>query len=288
VAARTIGKSFIGSNIIRQKGLSRGCLVYAQLAFYNDHVGHSRQKTRSKRSSKRKRTKLEKLQRRRGILKPRHICYKKKGPNSDEKCTPGDTKPAGDGCNNYICTNDGTWGAITIVGCFKPDQQYVENVGYSCRKKLVGPRTKQPFEFQDYLKARKICTAMSSCMGVLRVNCFRTGEKLFLCESGHRIKRTKSKYCVAKKLDAEAMTSVETPHHDTFESVEPIGSIDESEDENEDRSVDNDRDEDQTDDKKGIFKNKECSGKPSRSCTCNGCVCRNGEWVATTRMACGD
>ena len=46
------------------------------------------------------------------------------GPNSDEKCTPGDTKPAGDGCNNYICTNDGIWGAITLVGCFRPGVIY--------------------------------------------------------------------------------------------------------------------------------------------------------------------
>lgn len=44
----------------------------------------------------------------------------------------------------------------------------------------------------------------------------------------------------------------------------------------------------QISDKKGIFRNKECTGKPSRSCSCNGCHCRNGEWVATTRMACGD
>merc|ERR1712136_280927 len=45
------------------------------------------------------------------------------GPNSDGKCTPGDTKPAGDGCNNWICTHDGIWGAISLVGCFRPEQE---------------------------------------------------------------------------------------------------------------------------------------------------------------------
>ena len=39
------------------------------------------------------------------------------GPNSDEKCTPGDRKPAGDGCNDIICGNDGTWGGMTMVLC---------------------------------------------------------------------------------------------------------------------------------------------------------------------------
>ena len=46
------------------------------------------------------------------------------GPNSDEKCTNGDTKPADDGCNSYICM-DGIWGGITLVDCFRPGMIYL-------------------------------------------------------------------------------------------------------------------------------------------------------------------
>jgi len=44
-------------------------------------------------------------------------CKKRTETNSDEKCTPGDRKPAGDGCNDIICGNDGTWGGMTMVLC---------------------------------------------------------------------------------------------------------------------------------------------------------------------------
>ena len=38
----------------------------------------------------------------------------------DLECTPGDTQPAEDGCNNCVCTEDGIW-ACTEMGC--PDDE---------------------------------------------------------------------------------------------------------------------------------------------------------------------
>ena len=36
----------------------------------------------------------------------------------DKKCTkPGESVPAGDGCNTCICKEDGTLGGCTLVGC---------------------------------------------------------------------------------------------------------------------------------------------------------------------------
>ena len=36
----------------------------------------------------------------------------------DKKCTkPGESVPAGDGCNTCICNEDGTLGGCTLIGC---------------------------------------------------------------------------------------------------------------------------------------------------------------------------
>ena len=56
------------------------------------------------------------------------------------KCTkPGETVPAGDGCNTCICMEDGTLGICTIEGCVEnqditvPESNSLEGMVSKCR-----------------------------------------------------------------------------------------------------------------------------------------------------------
>ena len=37
------------------------------------------------------------------------------GGDEESDCTPGDTQPADDGCNECVCTENQTWGCSTII-----------------------------------------------------------------------------------------------------------------------------------------------------------------------------
>lgn len=47
-------------------------------------------------------------------------------PSDDTECTPGDTQPADDGCNNCFCTDDGVW-ACTLKGCGDGEEESTDN-----------------------------------------------------------------------------------------------------------------------------------------------------------------
>ena len=56
------------------------------------------------------------------------------------KCTkPGETVPAGDGCNTCICMEDGTLGICTIEGCVEnqditvSENDSIEGIVSKCR-----------------------------------------------------------------------------------------------------------------------------------------------------------
>ena len=85
-AAETIGKMFVCPSEpcipIRNRRLPNGCLTYRNKAYFNDPVDQPRQRTRSKRSSKRRQKTTRK--RKAGNYGRKYpqlpsICYEKKG-----------------------------------------------------------------------------------------------------------------------------------------------------------------------------------------------------------------
>ena len=86
-----------------------------------------------------------------------------------------------------------------ILGLDDTDPQYVEMKGYECTKKVLDKR-KRPLLFLRVEKAKKICNKMHTCMGIMKANCFTRSTRLYLCESGDRLKLGKWNRCVSKKV----------------------------------------------------------------------------------------
>ena len=71
--------------------------------------------------------------------------------------------------------------------------------GYECTKKVLNKR-KRPLLFLRMERAKEMCTRMSTCMGIMKVDCSRRLTRKYLCESGDDdLKRTKGKQCVSMK-----------------------------------------------------------------------------------------
>ena len=73
-------------------------------------------------------------------------------------------------------------------------------MGYMCKKVLRDPKTKRPFQYRGVERTKKRCSEMSSCMGIVKVNCRKNRpKKLNLCVDILETDLYLWEHCVLKK-----------------------------------------------------------------------------------------